>query len=243
MLKFLFTIGLCLLNRASSLSMDQNNLAASSKTGSTNGFAIQSADKLPNSNSNSNNNNNDSEASPLMSRRSLAQKVAAVSLSLAAGSIAPFLGPQPAVAAEASNNLAELKAAIVQARGQLDLIPDIIENQKWDKVRAVLITPPISDFWTTTRKGSNVLLDTADAVGVAGGDEFNVLEFREEAQSHLRYLDMAVYNNIFNPIATEGTAGATKELVRSYYEDPTTELKACKAALDGILKEIASTGK
>jgi hypothetical protein len=39
------------------------------------------------------------------------------------------------------------------------------------------------------------------------------LELHEDILSHLRYLDMAVYNNVFNPIATEGTTGATKELV------------------------------
>ena len=75
-------------------------------------------------------------------------------------------------------------------------------------------------------------MEVAEAVGEAGGDEFNVLELREETQSHLRYLDMAVYNNVFNPIATEGTTGATKELVRSYYEDPKNELKAVLTALN-----------
>ena len=61
------------------------------------------------------------------------------------------------------------------------------------------------------------------------------LELREDAISHLRYLDMAVYNNIFNPIATEGESGATKELIRSYYEDPMNEWKASKAAVDALI--------
>ena len=43
---------------------------------------------------------------------------------------------------------------------------------------------------------------------------------------------MAVYNNVFNPIATEGTNGVTKELVRPYYEDPINEWKASKSAID-----------
>lgn len=61
------------------------------------------------------------------------------------------------------------------------------------------------------------------------------LELREDATSHLRYLDMAVYNNVFNPIATEGQSGATKELIRSYYEDPMMEWKASKAAVDSLI--------
>ena len=46
---------------------------------------------------------------------------------------------------------------------------------------------------------------------------------------------MAVYNNVFNPIGTEGTTGATKELVRSYYEDPTNEYQASIAALRDLV--------
>ena len=81
-------------------------------------------------------------------------------------------------------------------------------------------------------------MDIASAVGDAGGDELSILELREEVQSHLRYLDMAVYNNVFNPISREGETGATKQLIQSYYEDPKNELKASQAALDGILAEM-----
>ena len=47
---------------------------------------------------------------------------------------------------------------------------------------------------------------------------------------------MAVYNNNFNPIKSEGTNGATKELVRSYYEDPTNEWKASIQAFDELIQ-------
>jgi hypothetical protein len=46
---------------------------------------------------------------------------------------------------------------------------------------------------------------------------------------------MAVYNNVFNPIATEGKTGASKELVRSFYEDPINEWKASKSAIDDVI--------
>ena len=52
----------------------------------------------------------------------------------------------------------------------------------------------------------------------------------------LQFLDMAVYNNVFNPISTEGTNGATKELVRSYYEDPINEYKGSIAALEELIR-------
>jgi hypothetical protein len=67
-------------------------------------------------------------------------------------------------------------------------------------------------------------------------DELAALEAREDAVSHLRFLDMAVYNNVFNPIGSEGTSGATKELIRSYYEDPTNEWKASVAALEELIR-------
>lgn len=116
-----------------------------------------------------------------------------------------------------------------EARHQLDPVPKLIDNQKWDSVRAILITPPLSECWT---KSTKMLREYAESVE----DELAALEAREEIVNHLRFLDMAVYNNVFNPIATEGTAGATKELVRSYYEDPINEWKASVAALDELIQ-------
>ncbi|KAL9190762.1 hypothetical protein ACHAXT_000468 [Thalassiosira profunda] len=142
--------------------------------------------------------------------------------------------PNAAVAAD--GKLAGILGQIKEAQGQLEAIPDLIKAKKWDAVREILIKPPLSDMWTSG--GSVKLLNNyADAIGseLPDGDELAALELREEVISHLRYLDMAVYNNVFNPIATEGETGATKELVRSYYEDPINEWKASKAAVDGLI--------
>lgn len=103
-------------------------------------------------------------------------------------------------------------------------------------MRAVLTKPPLSSMWTS--KGQNKLLDDyAESIGneLPNGDEIAALELREDILSHLRYLDMAVYNNVFNPIASEGKTGATKELVRSYYEDPINEWKASVSAIDELI--------
>ena len=90
-------------------------------------------------------------------------------------------------------------------------------------------------MWTSG--GANKLLNNyADALGsLPDGDEIAALELREEIISHLRYLDMAVYNNVFNPIGSEGTTGATKELIRSYYEDPINEWSASTKAIDELI--------
>lgn len=99
------------------------------------------------------------------------------------GGAAIFSTPPPALAAEASKS--ELVASLQTARKQMDKIPDLIKAQQWDSVRAILITPPLSDLWG---KKSEILLQYADVAD----DELAVLELKEDIQSHLRYLDMAV---------------------------------------------------
>ena len=134
-----------------------------------------------------------------------------------------------------TSSLSDLLPLIKEARSQLDGIPKLIAAEKWDSVRAILIKPPLSDCWTKTARPLLPLY--AEAIGAtANGDELAALEAKEELISHLRYLDMSVYNNNFNPIKSEGTNGASKELVRSYYEDPTNEWKASVQVLDELIQ-------
>jgi hypothetical protein len=162
-------------------------------------------------------------------RRTFLQGVAAV-LTLApisSAASASDLSPSALV-------LPTLLSQIKEARSQLDTVPDLIRSEKWDSVRAILITPPLSDCWA---KGAKPMLQNyAEAIGEDNGDELAALEARDDLSSSLRFLDMAVYNNNFNPIKSEGQSGATKELVRSYYEDPVTELKASLAVFDALIE-------
>jgi hypothetical protein len=142
--------------------------------------------------------------------------------------------PQAAQAAPATADLSELVQKVEQARKQLlDAVPKLIEAEKWDSVRAVLIEPPLADCWSKANRG--LLTKYAEALGDKGGDELAALEAKEELVSHLRYLDMSVYNNVFNPIKVEGKSGATKELISSYYDDPKNEYQASLAALDELM--------
>jgi hypothetical protein len=146
----------------------------------------------------------------------------------------------PVIAASSSatvpvnaSSLAALRGMIKQAKDQLDpAVPLLIEKEQWDSIRAILITPPLSDIF----KKPAVLQDYANVVGefLPNGDELGVLQAREELQTHLRFLDMAVYNNVFNPIKSVGENGATKQLVASYYEDPMREYKASVKALEEL---------
>lgn len=132
-----------------------------------------------------------------------------------------------------ATSFTDLLTQVQQAREQLDKVPPFIEQEKWDSVRAVLLEKPLADCWAKTNRP--LLSNYAEALGDAGGDELAALEAKEELVSHLRYLDMAVYNNNFNPITVEGKSGATKELIRSYYEDPINEFKASKQALEELI--------
>ena len=141
-----------------------------------------------------------------------------------------------AQAAAAADDFAALRDKVTEARRQLDPIPKLIKEEKWDSIRAILITPPLSDCWGKASGVNALLRSYAVAVGDQGGDELAALEAREEALDHLRFLDMAAYNNVFNPIKTEGESGASKGLIKSYYEDPINELKASTSALDALVQ-------
>eukprot|EP00980_Cylindrotheca_fusiformis_P013484 scaffold3437_cov113-Cylindrotheca_fusiformis.AAC.51 len=143
-------------------------------------------------------------------------------------------GMQKVEAATDLSSFDGLLSQVQQARKQMDSIPALIDSEKWDSVRAILIEPPLADCWAKTSRP--LLTKYAEVLGDTGGDELAALEAREEIVSHLRYLDMAVYNNVFNPIKAEGQSGATKELIRSYYEDPINEYKASTTALDELIK-------
>eukprot|EP00629_Pelagomonadales_sp_RCC1024_P018712 CAMPEP_0119285830 /NCGR_PEP_ID=MMETSP1329-20130426/32901_1 /TAXON_ID=114041 /ORGANISM="Genus nov. species nov., Strain RCC1024" /LENGTH=128 /DNA_ID=CAMNT_0007286551 /DNA_START=148 /DNA_END=531 /DNA_ORIENTATION=- len=85
--------------------------------------------------------------------------------------------------AELPTDKAGLFALVKEARSQLDPVPGLLAEKKWDSVRAILITPPLSDCWNKNAKP--LLKNYAAAVGDAGGDELAGLEAREDAMSHL----------------------------------------------------------
>ncbi|GKZ01301.1 hypothetical protein MPSEU_001081100 [Mayamaea pseudoterrestris] len=165
-----------------------------------------------------------------VSRRD-AMKVAAAAAAAAGLPISTL--PALAAAADASpSSVDSFRSLILQAQHQLDsAVPDLIQKEQWDSIRAIILTPPLSDLF----KKPNLLGNYAALIGDApNGDELSALQAREDLQTHLRFLDMAVYNNVFNPIKSMGENGATKQLVASYYEDPMREYKASLQALKDL---------
>ena len=152
------------------------------------------------------------------------------------GVASTFVCSKPSFATE-SSTLDVIRTEIQKARKQMNAIPDLIQSEQWDSIRAILITPPLSDLWTKSSRKVPLLTEYATAVGeTPSGDELAVLEAKEDVSGHLRFLDMAVYNNNFNPIKSMGETGATKELIRSYYDDPINEYKSSVAALEELIQ-------
>lgn len=170
---------------------------------------------------------------PELSRRGMLARTASSAVFVAAAASAAVLRPSPAAAA-AGDDLRETLALIKEASGQLESIPTLIKDEKWDGVRGVLMEAPLRDCWS---KSTPILKRYAVALGdTPDGDELAALEGREDLLQHLRFLDMAVYNNVFNPISSEGTTGASKALIDSYYNDPTREYEASKKAIDDLIR-------
>jgi hypothetical protein len=146
-----------------------------------------------------------------------------------------WLGPAAAADSSSSPLFSTTLQQIIEVRAQLlDNIPSRIEAEKWDAVRSILLQPPLADCWAKTNRP--LLTNYATSLGELGGDELAALEAKEQVISHLRYLDMAAYNNVFNPIKSMGENGATAGLIRSYYEDPINEFKASVAAFDELIQ-------
>ncbi|KAG7370355.1 hypothetical protein IV203_028101 [Nitzschia inconspicua] len=139
-----------------------------------------------------------------------------------------------------ADTVKELLTQLQQADQQMNDIPKLIDGEKWDSVRAILIAPPLSDCWAKTNRP--LVQKYAQALGDAGGDELAALEAKEELEGRLRYLDMAVYNNNFNPITVEGTTNASPTLIQSYYEDPQREYKASRKALQELIQLANDAG-
>jgi hypothetical protein len=142
--------------------------------------------------------------------------------------------PSRASASSPEDDVKEMLDLIQQAKSQLDTIPTLLKEEKWDSVRSVLTEAPLRDCWS---KSTPILKKYAEALGdTPKGDELAALEGREDLLQHLRFLDMAVYNNVFNPISTEGKTGASKALIDSYYNDPTREFEASKKAIEDLIQ-------
>ena len=95
---------------------------------------------------------------------------------------------QPALAASAKDALI---ADLNESYAKLVTIPDLLQQQEWDKVRTILKTPPIVQLWNLG-DSKNTLVQLAKETG-----DFELLEAKDELSISLQMCDQYTYDNVF----------------------------------------------
>lgn len=139
---------------------------------------------------------------------------------LVSSSAAAFLP----VAANAESN-EELIALLKKDRELLEPVPKMLKEQKWDGVRSVLKTPPVSFLWNLGLE-KNTLKKLGDSLG-----EVEVLERMDEIASALQTTDEISYSNVY----VYGQPGEGKVKI----QEPILFVQTAMSKLDEVLKIVA----
>jgi hypothetical protein len=85
----------------------------------------------------------------------------------------------------------DLIADLTESKLKLEVIPGLLENGEWDKVRTVLKTPPVNQLWNLG-DSKNTLNKLARETG-----EVELLELKDELSISLQMCDQLTYDNAF----------------------------------------------
>ena len=129
----------------------------------------------------------------------------------------------PSVASAESND--DLIALLKKDRELLEPLPKMLKDQKWDGVRSVLKTPPVSFLWNLGLE-KNTLKKLGDNLG-----EVQVLEAMDEIASALQTTDEISYSNVY----VYGQPGEGKVKI----DEPIIFLKTAMSKLDEVLQIVA----
>mmetsp|Transcript_6383 Transcript_6383/g.9687 ORF Transcript_6383/g.9687 Transcript_6383/m.9687 type:complete len:192 (-) Transcript_6383:1385-1960(-) len=138
-------------------------------TGQTNGFSVE-----PNTNS----------------RRAFLSKVATTTAASTAIVMNNPFNALPAVAA-APISTASLVNDLETSLQKMVVIPELLDQGEWDKVRTILKTPPVNKLWNLG-ESQNTLVILAKETG-----EFELLELKDELAISLQMCDQLTYDNAF----------------------------------------------
>jgi hypothetical protein len=95
--------------------------------------------------------------------------------------------PQVALASTTSDYVAELKIS----KSKIQEIPDLLQNQEWDKVRTILKTPPVNYLWNLG-DSSNTVMKLAKETG-----NVDLFEIKDDLAYNLQMCDQLTYDNVF----------------------------------------------
>jgi hypothetical protein len=101
--------------------------------------------------------------------------------------IVAFLFPGHANAISKDDFINDLKTSKTKLAG----IPELLDQNEWDKVRTILKTPPINFLWNLG-DAKNPLVQYAKESG-----DFELLEMKDELSVTLQMCDQLTYDNAF----------------------------------------------
>ena len=106
----------------------------------------------------------------------------------AATAFVSTIAPQIANAASSTDVLLD---ELVSSQSKLQEIPNLLQDQEWDKVRTILKTPPVNKLWNLGDSQNTVLKLAKET----GNVEF--FELKDEVAYNLQMCDQLTYDNVF----------------------------------------------
>jgi len=98
---------------------------------------------------------------------------------------------QPPSPARAASPKDALVADLNEAYAKLSTVPDLLQQQEWDKARTILKSPPVIQLWNLG-DGKNTLVQLARETG-----DLELLEAKDELSISLQMCDQYTYDNVF----------------------------------------------
>jgi hypothetical protein len=120
-----------------------------------------------------------------------------------------------------AEDLATLKDELTQSKSKLKEIPDLLQNEEWDKVRNILKTPPVNKLWNLG-DSQNTVLKLAKESG-----DVELFELKEELSYNLQICDQLTYDNVF--VYFQPGSGKVK------IKEPTDAAKSAINYLDQVI--------
>eukprot|EP00903_Cladosiphon_okamuranus_P006297 g6175.t1 len=128
----------------------------------------------------------------------------------------------PCAAARTRDELVQL---LVDARKQLDPVDKMIDDARWDAIRTIIKTSPLSDVKNALAELARQSDDDESAL---------LLGLRQDVLDHVQYLDSFSYNNVF--------VGEERQILGTKidFDTPRMELRQAREAFDIIMEVLPS---
>ena len=122
----------------------------------------------------------------IQSRRDWMQQVSSVGVTAGIALFAPL--PASAVSTTTTGVLID---ELNNSKSKLQEIPQLLQDQEWDKVRTILKTPPVNKLWNLG-DSQNTVMTLAKETG-----NVELFEMKDDLAYSLQMCDQFTYDNVF----------------------------------------------